>query len=188
MGACLSCFGSNEESEDGQRDRLNSERTPLLQDPSTILNQPQPEQILEDQVRDQAHLSKIVDRTSQNLIDIQSTFSKRALGAPGNDDEESQEDRLQQRKYLLERLQNNGKPNTPSPSGSETSGADKADATADSTPAKRYQPHPLETSSVPITSEEKKLLNVTAKMVTDAIANASKVKNVGQVVVKLSWD
>lgn len=175
MGVCLSCFGheSSSDCESQARNRLNSERTPLLQDPTSILQNPHPPTDSgEDQQLDQAALQKIVDRTAENLIDIQSAFKK-----------ESEGDSI---KYLIERLQTNG-------SSLSVVEADK-DASMNETGSSQERASaqadlaPIVQSKSPITEEERNLLDGSGQRLAEALARVRTKKPVGDVVVKLSWD
>ena len=99
MGICLSCCGSDDDQESISR-RFN-ERAPLLQDPTAVLQQPRPEPNPEDEQREQEFLAKIVERTSENLIDIKATFEQSKTNGIIDQAQKSA-----QFNYLLERLQN----------------------------------------------------------------------------------
>lgn len=140
MGSCLSCCGIGT-TEDASH-RQETERTPLLQDPSAILPQARPEPNPEDEQREQEALAKIVKKTSESLIDIQATFHTRA------DTNMDVTQRVAQFDYLYERLLNTTCSN-------EDSGV-----------SDRY---------VPLSKDDTPL-------------KVRKLKPVGDIIVKLSWD
>ena len=170
MGVCLSCCQTSD-AEENEYENRRTERTPLLQDPTAILQQPRPEPTPEDQQRDQEALARIVDRTAENLIDIQTTFDERSM-----ENRSDKADKIAQFKYLVDRLQSHGR--SLDQDQAEDSGADttKPQSTPEFVP-----------SQTAITNEEKKVLDTMTKQVTDALRAATTIKPVGDVVVKLSW-
>ncbi|BFZ55942.1 hypothetical protein PYCC9005_002983 [Savitreella phatthalungensis] len=112
MGGCLSlCFGSsddddNSDSRHGRGRNRPSERTPLLQDPSAILDRPGngfpsiPN--LEEQLREQEALQKIVERVTDNLVDIGTLASLDRRDASAT--EQQRQEKARQFKLLLNRV------------------------------------------------------------------------------------
>lgn len=161
MGSCLSCCGlvSDDDRDDAQ---ISSERTPLLQDPSAVLGQPRPEPNPEDEQREQEILAKIVNRTSESLIDIQSTFDKRGNGA------DDQAQKIAHFEYLLERLQNEGRLSQPL-SSYRTNGGTDADSFSELVPPDRAVPEDVTAPNEPDMEPPQVLTPV------------------GNIVVRLSW-
>lgn len=180
MGVCLSCCQESSGAEDdGYRNR-QTERTPLLQDPTAVLQQPRPEPTPEDQQRDQEALARIVDRTAENLINIQSTFDRRK-----NHNDMDATEKTAHFKYLIEKLQNNTLRRKES----------SASVPADSEPQKTIGAAAKDTESftfsmapTPMTPAEERLLTRTSDLLREAINSVKRIEDVGDVVVKLSWD
>ena len=145
MGVCLSCCGLSGANDDDDLRRQHSERAPLLQDPSAVLPPTRIEPNPEDEQREQEALARIVKKTSESLIDIQSTLDRR----PGNDMNPDQ--RLAHFEYLYERLLNTG--------------TDQVSNDIEDSGSRHV---PLE--------------------VDDAPLDVPKLKPVGDIIVKLTWD
>lgn len=175
MGVCLSCLGvgNSADTESYTQARRGSERTPLLQDPTSILQHPDPQsnnvEAGEDQQLDQAALQAIVDRTAENLIDIQSAFKQETEG--------------ESIKYLIDRLQSNGPTTTTTMSTSEMMDRD-LDSSRQNEGMLNLEK--VTTTCGTVTDEERQFLNDSCDLLTQSLERVKMKKPVGEVVVKLS--
>lgn len=173
MGSVLSCCGLGDPKHEDHGDR-QTERTPLLQDPTAILQQPRPEPTPEEHQRDQEALARIVDRTADNLINIQSTFDRRKNGQTLD-----AEEKAAHFKYLIERLQNS----STAPTSGISAEHDVAEEENSQMPIAD-----IVHSEQEISEDERTLLDSTIKQFKDALQKETTIKPVGDILVKLDWN